>query len=220
MKQWSRNDTTAQKFYLWKCSDSDLLNATWNVDLTQKMEWTNYSLDDDYINDTNYHSESNFTACPTPGKTYLLRKEYLDNDHVFETIRSKSLAKSSMSKFTDLAISNSSDFVASRLLTKIGFENIPGLSSAMSIIEILSTANSDADWNAFATTAQNGKGIIKYTYIKIEDKPIWGVIPGSAAYGWIHHIDDVKTYKYEVWDGEGEFTTVPGYTGTWTFRFK
>jgi len=218
--QYYGNNTTAQKFRLYKLYNNDILNAKWERYFSNNnIAWSYGGILNNIFNHTRF--SKGYNTYPTPGYTYLEKVEYLDKDTVFEMIRNKSLNKSTIDEIKSVLSNGAREQAVSSVLNSLGFRNVPYIGVAIGILETLATQEQKADWNRFANTAQNGKGIKKTTYIKIVKTPIWGPLNnGTTAYGWQYHISEVKSYEYSVWDGNGGVGSPSGYSGSWYYNFK
>lgn len=202
-------------------SNQEVLNASWEVDLSSKIRFKSIPVKalGDVVNHSGYSSPSgNFFDVPIPGQKYLARLDYIDADTVFEMLRQKSLNKSMLDEIKGLIAGNAKNAgiekAGSIILTRIGLKNVPGISTIVGVLEILATSSSKKDWNNFAKTAQNGRGIKKYTYVNFTTQ----ILPRNPFKSYEAYTS-YKTYKYEVWDGK-TLSEESGYTGIWTKRFK
>lgn len=194
----------------------EILNASWEVNLSGKIHFIR---DINAVNISRYKSASgNLFDMPVPGQKHLARVDYIDSDTVFELIRNKSLNKTLLGEIQELVAGDAKNAgiekVGTSILSKIGIKNVPAISTIVGVLEILATSNKQKDWNDFAKTAQNNKGIKKYTYINFDKT----VIPRNP-FEMIVTYYSYKTYRYEVWDGK-TISEEGGYTGIWSKRFK
>lgn len=206
--------------------DKKILNASWEVDLTNKIRYTRLNPQIDATNLSGYHSPSNnFLDMPVPGQKYLARIDYIDSDTVFEIIRHKSLNKSLLEQIIELIAGDAKNAgveeAATLILQRIGIEKVKGISTIVGVLEIFAISNSQKDWNDFAKTAKNGQGIKKYTYVNFKRD----ILPRNIFKSYYAYTS-YKTYKYEVWDGQAnnlsdlQTTVMMMHKGKWTVKYK
>lgn len=218
MIQYQSNGTTAQKFRLYRLYNEDIYSAVWTRKLSNSnISWTKINWKSPVSNYTNY---SNSGYYPTPGKSYLKKVEYIDANTVFNMIRKKSLNSSTLEQIKDIVYGEAKEEAAATLLQKMGYD-IPGIGIALGVLETLATSESKKDWNNFANTACSGKGIKKTTYVKFVKYSYYGPLNnGTTAWGTCYYVDEVYTYSYSVWNGNGGVTSPSGYSGYWNYTFK
>ena len=218
MVQYQSNGTTAQKFRLYRLDNKDILNATWTRNLkASNISWTRINWRSPVANYTNYSKSGYY---PTPGKSYLKKVEYIDADTVFNMIRKKSLNRSTLEQIKDIVYGDAKEEAAAALLKKMGYD-VPGVGIALGVLETLASSESKKDWNNFADTARSGKGIKKTTYVKFVKNSYYGPLNnGTTAWGTCYYIDEVYTYSYSVWNGNGGVSSPSGYSGSWDYTFK
>ena len=218
MVQYQSNGTTAQKFRLYRLDSKDILNATWTRNLkTSNISWTKINWKSPVANYTNYSKAGYY---PTPNKSYLKKVEYIDADTVHDMLVKKGLNKSRMDQIKDIIYGEAKEEAAAALLKKMGYD-IPGVGIALGVLETLASSESRSDWNNFANTTRSGKGIKKTTYVKFVLHSYYGPLNnGTTAWGTCYYVEEVYTYSYSVWNGNGGVNAPSGYSGSWDKTFK
>ncbi len=220
--QYSRNNTNAQRFRLYGCTANDILSASWVRDFSKSpIQWSQLS-PRYYVNETTYfqnrpgYSASEYSGWfPKNGSftrqntKILVRVDYIDATTVWNMIRKKSLYPSFRSSIVDLLKGEATEEAASYLLGRIGI-NVPVIGIPIGVLQIISESSQRTDWNKFANTAVQGKGMVVYTYATIEYEDRNSVIT---------YITDKIEHTYSVWDGKTVKTSY-GYEGTLTYAFK
>ena len=221
--QYSRNNTTAQRFRLYGCTANDILSASWERDFSKSpIQWSSLNTRY-YVNQTTYfqnrpgYSASEFSGWFPKNSIYtkqntriLIRVDYIDSTTVWNMIRKKSLYPSFRSSITDLLKGEATEETASLLLGQIGI-NVPVIGIPIGVLQIISESSQRSNWNKFANTAVQGKGMIVYTYATIEYT--------ENGSGTKTYITDKIEHTYSVWDGKTVKTSY-GYEGTLTYAFK
>lgn len=214
MVQYKSNGTTAQKFRLYRLDNKDILSATWTRNLkNSNISWAKINWNNPVTNNTGYSKRGYY---PEPGKTYLVKVEYIDADTVHNMLVKKGLNKSTLQQINDVLKGELTEEAAAKLLQRMGYD-IPGVGIALGVLETLSTSQSSKDWNNFANTTRSGKGIIKTTYVTFVANPNrWNYTTNQFSY----RIDKVYSYTYSVWNGNGGVKAPNGYSGSWDYAFK
>lgn len=220
--QYSRNNTNAQRFRLYGCTSNDILSASWVRDFSKSpIQWTNFN-PKYFVNETTYfqsrpgYSASKYSGWFPKNSLYtrqnvriLVRVDYIDSTTVWNMIRKKSLYPSFRSSIVDLLKGETTEEAASYLLGRIGI-NVPVIGIPIGVLQIISESSQKANWNKFANTAVQGKGMVVYTYATIEYE---------NRNRSITYISDKIEHTYSVWDGKTVETSY-GYEGTLTYSFK
>ena len=219
MIQYQSNGTTAQKFRLYRLYNNDICSATWTRKLNNSnIYWTRINWNNPTINYTSYSKSGYY---PSPGYTYLKKVEYIDATTVHEMLANAALSKSTLEEIKDIVFEEQNAGLAQRMLKEIGFDNVPGVGIALGVLETLATSESRNDWNNFVRTTRSGKGIKKITYVKFVSGYQWGYLNnGTTKMGYKPYVDEVYTYTYSVWDGNGGVRSPSGYSGYWNYTFK
>ena len=219
MVQYKSNGTTAQKFRLYRLYNEDIHSAIWTRKLNNSnISWTKINWNNPVGNYTNYSKKGYY---PTPGKTYLKKVEYIDADKVHSMLANAALSKSTLQQIKDIVFGEQNEGAAEKLLESLGFKNIRGTGIVLGILETLATSESRKDWNNFVNTTRSGKGIKKTTYVKFVKYSYYGPLNnGTTAWGTCYYVDEVYSYSYSVWNGNGSVTAPSGYSGYWDYTFK
>lgn len=221
--QYTRNNTSAQRFRLYGCTANDILSASWERDFSKSpIRWSSLNTRY-YINETTYfqnrpgYSASEFSGWFPENSIYtqqntriLVRVDYIDSTTVWNMIRKKSLYPSFRSSITDLLKGEATEEAASLLLEQMGI-TVPVIGIPIGVLQIISESSRRSNWNKFANTAVQGKGMIVYTYATIEYT--------ENGSGTKTYITDKIEHTYSVWDGKTVKTSY-GYEGTLTYAFK
>lgn len=211
IQQYRKNNTTAQKFYLYKASNKDILNAVFKTNLSSKIEYAAFSKNDRVFNATEFDTQfsGNTKYLPAPGRKYLYSVEYIDSATKTELLKQGSLPSSILEDIGDLLEGNFNESVAQALLKTIGFSEkilsvLGSTIGVLGVVQILDSQKSKKDWAKFVNAVEKGNGIIKYTYITIT--------PTGGKYGVF--FKQIESYEYEVWSGNGNVEQPSGYDST------
>ncbi len=221
--QYTKNNTTAQKFRLYRLYTNDVLNANWSRTFsTNEIAWTQYGINSNVYNYTRFNN--GLFNYPTPGYKYLTKVEYIDRETVWRAIKNKSLDQSTLNQIAEVIKGEGKEEAAAWILAKLGFNDVPVLGVAVGVCEILFSASSNSEWNRFVHAVQydgyGNTGVLKKTYVTITMQRNWGPLnDGTCSWGWRYNIVETKSYTYASWSGNGGISNT-GYNGSWTFNFK
>lgn len=231
--QYHDDGTIAMKFYIDVMGYSDVLAATYESKLTSSsMSWTQYNPVTSYtVNDTGWQIRKDGNSYyPTVGQKIFVSAEYLSPNTVANLLKEKSYSKSIWNQIGDALSGELPEEAISKLLGKLGYDNIPGIGVALGILQAVSDSRDAEKWNRFVDAAKidaQGRcsGVIIYTYQTIVDVPVRGYANnGTTAIVTWHHIRKTTSAEYASWTGDNfwDVTTLPvsNTSGGWYFSFK
>lgn len=231
--QYHNDGTIAMKFYLEVMGYNDVLSATFErYTKISEVKWTEYNPVSNTMNDTGWvYKKGGKYYYPTPNQGKVFESaEYLSPNTVANLFRDKSYNKSTWNKIKDALSGELTEDAIATLLSKLGFESVPGLGYALGILQVLWDSQDSEKWNSFVNTVQideQGRysGIIIYTYYSIVKRPIWGPLNnGTTAWGMTYHIVKVPSVEYKSWTGDNFYKVkdlpVDVIDGRWWYHFK
>lgn len=231
--QYHDDGTIAMKFYLEAMTYGDVLSATFSRNIqNSEIKWTSYRPFGNIINDTGweYRNNGNYYY-PTLNQSRIFSSvEYLSPNTVANLLRDKSYSESTWNKIESALKGDLTEAGIMALLKELEFDDIPGIGTAIGILQILWNSQEAEQWNRFVDSVSinpQGRcsGIIVYTYYNITDVQIWGPLNnGTTAWGTTHHIRKIPFVEYKTWTGDNfnEVCNLPVNvaSGRWYYYFK
>lgn len=232
MIQYHDDGSSAMRFYIEVMGDSDVLSATYVRFINNSdLRWTRYNpFTSNIINSTKWNKQDGSKYYyPTVGQNVFVSAEYLSPNTVANLLRDKSYSKSTWNQIEDALTGEMTESAISTLLAKLGFSEVPGLGTALGILQALSDSRDAEQWNRFVDAAKidvQGRcsGVVINTYYTVVENPVWTLIPNKIAYGWQYFIKKTTTVEYKTWTGDnfGSVKKLPvsNTNGTWSYSFK
>lgn len=231
--QYHDDGTIAMQFYLEAICLNDVLSATFDRKLTvSSMKWTQFNPVTSYtVNDTGWQIRRNGKLYhPAVGQKVFVSAEYLSPSTVANLIKEKSYSKSTWKEIASALAGDMTEQQIANLLKKLEFGDVPGLGTALGILQVLANSRDAAEWNRFldATNVDargHYSGVIVYTYQTIVDVPVRGFANnGTTKIVTWHHIRKSTSVEYGTWTGDNfaSVTKLPveNARGSWYFMFK
>ncbi len=227
--QYHDDGTIAMKFYLRFMEYNDVYSATFIRNIQEdEIEWSTSTSHFSIINQTKWFNNKNKFWYPTPNQGLILSTvEYLSPNTVANLMKEKAYNKSTWNEIKKAVSGETSETVVAALLTKLGFENVPGIGYALGILQTLLESKDREQWNKFLDAVKiNGSeisGVIVYTYYQIGITDLYGPrTNGTTGWGWTHTIVKTTVTKYKTWSGSDFSFELPCdvKSGKWYISFK
>lgn len=233
MIQYHNDGTSAMRFYIEVLDDSDVLSATYKRKIQNSdIKWTRYNPFTSYTyNTTDFSKQSGSSYYyPTVGQKIFVSAEYLSPNTVGKLLEKNAYKQSVWNEIKSALAGDMSEAGIKALLKKLDFGDIPGIGTALGILQIIWNSRNDAEWNRFVQAATHDaqgrcSGVVVYTYYTISKVGSYGPLNnGTTAWGMRYYINQGITLEYKRWTGDNfgavKSAKTAGTSGTWYYRFK
>lgn len=233
MIQYHNDGTSAMRFYIEVMSNSDVLSATYKRNVkTSDIYWTSYNLlTSNIYNLTDYSRKVNGNYYyPSVGQKFLISAEFLSPATVSKLIHKKAYSTSVWNEIKSALAGDMTEAGIMALMKKLDFGEVPGLGTALGILQTLWNSRDKAKWNDFLNTVTYDAkgapcGIIVYTYHLISRVSSYGPLNnGTTAWGMRYYITQNVVVEHKSWSGDNfgsvKSNKISGTAGTWYYTFK
>ena len=233
MIQYHNDGTSAMRFYIEVLDDSDVLSATYKRKIQNSdIKWTRYNPFTSYTyNTTDFSKQSGSSYYyPTVGQKIFVSAEYLSPNTVGKLLEKNAYKQSVWNEIKSALAGDMSEAGIKALLKKLDFGDIPGIGTALGILQIIWNSRNDAEWNRFVQAATHDaqgrcSGVVVYTYYTINKVGSYGPLNnGTTAWGMRYYINQGITLEYMRWTGDNfgavKSAKTAGTSGTWYYSFK
>ena len=233
MIQYHNDGTSAMRFYIEVLDNSDVLSATYKRSIANsEIKWTRYNPFTSYIyNTTDFSKKVNGSYYyPTVGQKIFVSAEYLSPNTVGKLLEKNAYKQSVWNEIKSALAGDMSEAGIKALLKKLDFGDIPGIGTALGILQIIWNSRNDAEWNRFVQAATHDaqgrcSGVVVYTYYTINKVGSYGPLNnGTTAWGMRYYINQGITLEYMRWTGDNfgavKSAKTAGTSGTWYYSFK
>lgn len=231
--QYHNDGTSAMRFYIEVLDNSDVLSATYKRKIQNSdIKWTRYNPFTSYTyNTTDFSKQSGSSYYyPTVGQKIFVSAEYLSPNTVGKLLEKNAYKQSVWNEIKSALAGDMSEAGIKALLKKLDFGDIPGIGTALGILQIIWNSRNDAEWNRFVQAATHDaqgrcSGVVVYTYYTINKIGSYGPLNnGTTARGMRYYINQGITLEYMRWTGDNfgavKSAKTAGTSGTWYYRFK
>lgn len=233
MIQYHNDGTSAMKFYIEIMYTSDVLSATYDRKISNSdIRWTRYNPSTSYtFNTTDFSKQSGSNYYyPSVGQKIFVSAEYLSPNTVAKLVHEHSYSDSVWKEIKSALAGDLSEAGIAALLKKLEFGDVPGIGTALGILQTLWNSRNEAEWKRFADTVTydaQGRccGVIIYTYYTFNKIGSYGPLNNATtAWGMRYYIRQNTVLEYKAWTGDN-FGSVRSYktsgtSGTWHYTFK
>ena len=164
------------------------------------------------------------------GQKIFVSAEYLSPNTVGKLLEKNAYKQSVWNEIKSALAGDMSEAGIKALLKKLDFGDIPGIGTALGILQIIWNSRNDAEWNRFVQAATHDaqgrcSGVVVYTYYTINKVGSYGPLNnGTTAWGMRYYINQGITLEYMRWTGDNfgavKSAKTAGTSGTWYYSFK
>lgn len=231
--QYHDDGTAAMKFYIDVLTANDVLSATYDRTVkNSELSWTQYNPVTSYIHNLTGFSltQNGKQYYPSVGQKVFVSAEFLSPNTVANLVLEQAYDSSI---WKDIASALAGDYTEAKiaaLLAELGFDSVPGLGTALGILQILWENRDEEARQQFrkaVSVSADGRfsGVILYTYYTFKTVVSYGSLNnGTTKKGYHYYIRKIVNVEYKSWTGDNfnSVRTLPvsNTSGTWYYKFK